>query len=232
MACLTDAISYLIIPGLIVAIIILCSKFSKYSATELVGKGRAKDFTTQADIYDTIFALEACVIFILVYKLVCVFRLNPYIDMIYLAVYHSVGMLISYGVILFVFLAACTTLTQAMWGSFTYNYRSFIYGFYYTTINLLGGGNYSSWIYKSSNWSIVFYFFFFIWGVLLLPHVCIGIFAESYRIAALEQGYPEAKKPQKWGLRKYAMWALSCCPLGVRHKMGLTEPGAENADEA
>ncbi|MDR3549074.1 MAG: hypothetical protein P4M11_12585 [Candidatus Pacebacteria bacterium] len=218
---------------MLIAIIVLTYKFSDKSTSEIVGTGRYVDITNKITMYDAIFCLEAILIFMLVYRFLCVFRLNPYIDLIYKTVTTSAYLMVTYAVILFLFLMSCALFIQVVWGGFLVNYKSFDRSFMKVLTGIVGAMDTSSWMYKASDWSIVYVILFYIWVAYLLPNVIVGIFMESYRISALEIGYPETQKDKKWGVKSYIAWALDdCCPASLKHRFGLTEDrGSEQPDE-
>ena len=206
---------------MLIAIIVLTKQFSRFSSKELIGGTRFIDVSTQSVIYDAIFGLEGMLLILLAYRLICVFRINAYVDLVYHAIFTGFDLLAAYVFVLVVVLVSCALLMQLMWGEFHPSYTAFRSALFNTLTTIIGGTDYTIWLNKVSYLSVVYFILFFIWATFLLPNVIYGIFMESYRIAALEVGYPETKKAQRWGLKDYIRWAFGCCPMSVLHSWNL-----------
>ena len=214
-----------------ISILVMTGKFLRYKPLELIKGEHINKVFSMPKYYDSIYALEAIVILVIVYKILCVLRLNPYFDQIYITMINSVNLIILYIMFLTCILLPCSLIAQSLWGTFDSRYQSFTSSFLNTALSMITGIDITLWLFQSSGWSVVYFFFFMIWICLLIPNVCIGIFVESYRISALSIGYPETMKKDKWGVKQFFAWILNCCPVRLLNKLGLTEEHKEEDNE-
>jgi len=220
------------LPGFLIAIPIIVQRFSRHGIDEIIGGSKAIKLSDKAILYDALSALEAAVLFTLIYRLLCLFRLNMYFEIVYQTIMFSLKLLVPYIIIVVMIILSCTIFTQSLWGTFNDNYRSFDRSFLSNTLAMIGGPEIEFWLFKGSYWSVVYFLCFFFWVTLLLPNVCIGVFMESYRITNLKMGYPEQYKNDKWDLKGYFRWLLQCCSLGIKNKLGLNEENQTAVNES
>ena len=216
-----EAIGYLSIPALQICIVVLVGIYS--SNSKYTEKDTFSDLPYQANIFDSIYSIQAVLIGLLIYRFLCVFRLNNYFDLMYNAISNSLLLFIPYVGILIIVMVCFSVITQTVWGTYRNDYTDFPSAFLSNCLSLISTPNINFWIFNSSNWSIIFYLVFFLWVEMVFPNICIGIFMESYRIAALKLGYPEASKDKSWGVKDYFKWLFKCLPIFILNKMGLVD---------
>eukprot|EP00826_Nyctotherus_ovalis_P045747 TRINITY_DN5092_c0_g1_i3.p1 TRINITY_DN5092_c0_g1~~TRINITY_DN5092_c0_g1_i3.p1 ORF type:complete len:240 (+),score=67.17 TRINITY_DN5092_c0_g1_i3:369-1088(+) len=230
--CFFDCIGYLMLPAFLITIPILVQKVSRHNADKLIGEAKTKDLTDYPLTYDALSAIEAATLFVIIYRMLCLFRINRYFDITYQTIMGSFRLFVPYVVVTLVILLSCAALTQSLWGTFNNEYRSFGSAFLHTTIAAMEGPETDFWMFKSSDWSVVYFLCFFIWVTLLIPSACIGVFIETYRITTLKLGYPEQYKEERWDLKGYLQWLFQCCPVGLRNKFGLNDEAQDEANES
>jgi membrane-bound metal-dependent hydrolase YbcI (DUF457 family) len=196
------------------------------------GNITARRLPELAGLYDALFAIEVTILAVVIYRFLCIFRINNYFNILYLTVMDCFGLFLPYVVVLVTILCSCAVFTQSLWGTFNDRYRSFGRAFLSNTLALIGGPDINFWLFQASDWSVVYFLVFFIWITLLLPSVCIGIFMESYRIMNLKMGYPDTKKEESWGFKDYLKWLFQCCPMCLKNKMGLADEDRNRVNDS
>jgi len=212
-----------------ITIPILVSRYSRFDPKDLIGGKEAKRLPELAGIYDALFALEVAILAVVIYRFLCIFRLNNYFNILYLIVMGCFNLFLPYVLVLVCILCSCAVFTQTLWGTFNDRYRSFGRAFLANTLSVIGGPDVSFWLFQANDWSVVYFLVFFIWITLMLPSVCIGVFMESYRIVNLKMGYPDTKEDEKWGCKSYVKWLFQCCPMCLKNKMGLVDENKNRA---
>ena len=221
LGCLGDIILYLTLPTTFIAIVVVTKMFAKLSVTDTVTPDGFFNILSQ-DVYeDMIFGMEGMAILLLVARILCVFRNNLYIDLIISTFTTAFNFLAAFAIFFFVIVSCCGMITQSMWGTFATEFGVFWKAMFNVLLAFGGNMKYSTWLHVSSAWSYVYFVLFFLWVAFLFPFIFIGIYLESYRITALELGYPESNKKNKWGPKDYLVWVLDCLPESVKHKLNV-----------
>lgn len=229
--CLLDCVGELMIPIGFIMIVIFTNSFSSMNYASVIGDPKFTDLDGYVVIYDSIYMLEAIMLMTLMYRQLCVFRNVHYIDVIYSTIMNSFAMLVYFSIALTIFIIGCAFILQAMWGVFLSNFCFFGGTLYSILLMMQGNADYSGWIHRSNQWSILVFILTFLWLIYLLSPIYIPILAESYRITTLEIGYPETLKKRRWGPRGYFVWLFSCCPISVRILLGVYQEGGEEEEE-
>ncbi len=206
-----------------ITIVALTNTFSKKSVADVVNPTEFKDLPNQPIYCDMIFGMEAMVMLLLVARIFCVFRLNLYFDLIISTFGTAFHFLVAFAFYFIAIVCCCAMITQVLWGTIAMQFTEFWRALFNVFLTFGGNMKYSTWLHKSSSWSYVYFVLVFLWVAFLFPFVFIGIYLESYRITALELGYPETCKKKKWGPKNYLAWVLACCPNSLRHRLGVDD---------
>lgn len=128
----------------------------------------------------------------------------------------------------------------SIWGPFSSQYRSFEEAFISVLFFTLGQTDMFSLMKVYEVWSILYMTIFFLIMIYLIISTFIAIYADSYRLTILAEGYPDDSENQKddWSIsalkikfKKFLIWTVGWLPSTLLKKLAL-KVNLEDQDEA
>jgi hypothetical protein len=153
-----------------------------------------KEYYWQMIMFQRVLLIECFMIITILGRTIFVILEFKRIRTIFDYVRNSFRSIMTYFIIVILFLICFSIFAQNLWGE---NYRNYTY-FDNSMVSLLlfSVGNFKSDIFRNSNyfWNTVFIFLFFFIFIYFMLQSFVGIFVEDYRINSLKIGYTYDKR--------------------------------------
>lgn len=117
-----------------------------------------------------------------------------------------------------------------IWGFFSYQYRSFEHAFISVLFFTLGQTDTANLMKINKVWTIIYMAIFFLILIYLIISMFIAIYADSYRLTILAEGYPDEKSSKSnFSWKTLLSWLIGFLPQSALKRLKL---GAGQINEA